>query len=643
MDFIRRFPATVFLLLANTLVFIVCYYQAKTFSDPVWALTLLQLGAEFNPLTLDKEWYRVFTHMFLHGHVMHLAFNMYALFSVGSVLEQEIGTKKFIWVYFLAGIAASLTSLYWNLFTIGVGASGAIFGLFGFSVVLNLFQTHQQGRSIIPILINFGIFLIINLLFAKALHADNAAHMGGLVAGASLAGLTMIQNQNHSVSVEYLFLPLLVVIYFLLPRYQVKYYHFFEKVFAQEDSTKLLFANRNITDDQFANGLKKENAGWDSTLKSLNTITYLPEALHLDTFKLRHYIGLRKKENDYRVTMIEHESYIYMDSIEYADSQIAQYLALEHIPPRLHQSTSTPVQQPSDEKSQEPIQIWYDENWEELSSGTGKFYRIGVRDSLGRWQGKLKDFYANGEVQMKGGFHNNEHDGVFIYYSNHHTYESAGRYRDGKRIGKWENFYRNGQLESEVYYRDGYFLKSYWDSTGVQQVKDGFGHVVRRYVNGVIAEEGSYRNGRQQDFWIGHHPNGQLYFEEYYINGRLTKGRSQNPQGKNFVYDESSFYASPEIGKIKMEAYLKEEAAKVNSKEEGSIRLSFRVTPNSTITDVKVEKGLSKELNERAKEILLKGPRWLPAHNHGYIAIEGYGFATFDFTSKQYPKESSFN
>jgi len=56
---------------------------------------------------------------------------------------------------------------------------------------------------------------------------------------------------------------------------------------------------------------------------------------------------------------------------------------------------------------------------------------------------------------------------------------------------------------------------------------------------------------------------------------------------------------------------------------------------SSTITDIKVEKGLSKELNERAKEILLKGPRWLPAYNHGYIAVDGYGFVTIDFINKQ--------
>src|SRR4029078_12947868 len=99
-----------------------------------------------------------------------------------------------------------------------------------------------------------------------------------------------------------------------------------------------------------------------------------------------------------------------------------------------------------------------------------------------------------------------------------------------------------------------------------------------KYSNGVIAEEGNYRNGHKQDLWIGHHSNGQLYFEEYYINGRLTKGRSQSPEGKNFVYDESSFFPSPEVGRNEMNAYLLREANKVNTKESGLVRLSFRVT-----------------------------------------------------------------
>jgi membrane associated rhomboid family serine protease/antitoxin component YwqK of YwqJK toxin-antitoxin module len=630
MDFIRRYPATAFLIVANSLVFIVCYYVAKTFSDPEWALTLLRFGAEFNPLTLDREWYRIFAHMFLHGHIMHLAFNIYALFSIGSVLEPEVGTKKFIGVYLITGVAAALNSLYWNLFTIGVGASGAIFGLFGFSVVLNVFNSSKQGRPIVPILINFGIFLVINLLFAKALHADNSAHLGGLVTGAILAGVFVL-SPDSDFKAEYIFAFLLVGVYFLLPRYQVHYYHFFGKVLAQEDSAKMLFVGRNLSDDQFARRLKNQNTEWNNVLKSLDSIEYLPAELHLDTFKLRHYIRWRKIENDYRYTMVERESYIYLDSIEYADSQIIQYLSLDHIPPRLGQSLAAPAEQPARDEPLEQVQVWYDQNWEELPSAPGKFYRIGARDSVGQWQGKVKDFYANGDVQMKGGFRNNSRDGVFIYYSNHHTYEAAGRYRDDRRVGKWENYHNNGKIESEEYYRDGYFLKSYWDSSGVQQIKNGFGRVIKKNSAGLTIEEGAVRDGKQQDLWVGHYPNGELFFEEYYINGRLIRGRSQDPQGKNFVYDATSYYPSPEIGRQKMEIYLHTEAQKMNTKIEGSVKLSFRVMPSGNIVDVRAEKSLSKELDEKAKDILLRGPHWLPAHDHGFVAIDGPGTVSIDF------------
>ena len=69
------------------------------------------------------------------------------------------------------------------------------------------------------------------------------------------------------------------------------------------------------------------------------------------------------------------------------------------------------------------IQVWYNEAWEELPAGPGKFYRMGTRDSLGRWQGPVRDYFANGDVQMKGAYTDNLRDGVFIYYTDHNTYQ----------------------------------------------------------------------------------------------------------------------------------------------------------------------------------------------------------------------------
>src|SRR5687768_4804774 len=128
-------PATLALIAINVGAFIFTYFQTGSFDERNWTVTVLRLGAQFNPLTLDKEWYRIFTHMFLHGGIVHLLLNMYALFFTGRRVEVMVGTKKFLFLYFLCGITAALNSLYWNLFTVGVGSSGAIFGLFGFLLI----------------------------------------------------------------------------------------------------------------------------------------------------------------------------------------------------------------------------------------------------------------------------------------------------------------------------------------------------------------------------------------------------------------------------------------------------------------------------------------------------------------------------
>ena len=77
---------------------------------------------------------------------------------------------------------------------------------------------------------------------------------------------------------------------------------------------------------------------------------------------------------------------------------------------------------------------------------SAKFFRVGQKDSLGRWQGSVIDHFKDGEIQMKGKYQKDMKDGVFIYYSNRRTYESAGRYEKEQAVGKWENFHWNGAL-----------------------------------------------------------------------------------------------------------------------------------------------------------------------------------------------------
>jgi membrane associated rhomboid family serine protease/antitoxin component YwqK of YwqJK toxin-antitoxin module len=631
MNRLSKAPATFALMFINVVVFSIQYFTINSFAEPAWTLHLLDQGAEFNPYSLGGQWYRIFTHMFMHGGIVHILVNMYGLYSVGQEVEEEVGTKKFVWVYFLSGIAAAFASLYWSLFTIGVGASGAIFGLFGFSLVINLLRSRELGHSLAPIFINFAVFLGINLYFAKAFNADTTAHLGGLACGIVLGVCSAMRREwLREVKVEYAFIPLFVFIYFALPRYQVTYFKFFQYVLAAEDSARQIFG-KNASDDYYLDAFKKSQARWDTALQLLNNHKYLPEALHSDTFNLRQYINLRKQESAFRIKMMELESYIYMDSIDIAGDSIQRYNKLDY---PLSMTHPPKEEQPSEQKkkpSLETVRILYNEDWEEIQDLDFKYYRIGTRDSLGRWQGNLMDFYANGDVQMKGSYKNDEQNGIFIYYSDHKTYTSAGRYRDDRAIGKWETYHNNGRLAREEYFTDRYFLKNLWDSAGNQLVKDGKGRVVEHHANGVVSEEGEYRDGYKEGYWYGRHANGEMYYEENYYRNRLVNGRSRDLQGNTFVYDESSLYPLPEGGTLKLKEYIQSAVKQTDVTANGTVRLSFRVTEKGNLTDFKVLRSVSKEADEKAKEILRDGPAWIPAKEHGHKKVDGFGYGEVGF------------
>jgi membrane associated rhomboid family serine protease len=143
----------------------------------------------FDALVLDRadvdhgQLWRLVTVTLLHANFIHLALNMYALYLIGPIVEQIWGSRLFAVFYLLTAIAASTASI---VFTDGpaVGASGAIFGLVG--VLLAGTRVHhpmldQRARQIVP---QLGMLVVINLVFGFiAVGIDNAAHIGGLIAG----------------------------------------------------------------------------------------------------------------------------------------------------------------------------------------------------------------------------------------------------------------------------------------------------------------------------------------------------------------------------------------------------------------------------------------------------------------------------
>jgi len=165
----------------NILVFLVMVFAGLGFIS-FQGNDLLKWGANFKPLTTDGEWWRLLTSTFLHGGIMHLAANMYGLLFVGIFLEPRIGKTKFAVIYIVTGILASFTSLWWHDATVSVGASGAIFGLYGLFLSLMLTKVYSKEFSK-ALLISTLVFIGFNLLYGLTGGIDNAAHIGGLVSG----------------------------------------------------------------------------------------------------------------------------------------------------------------------------------------------------------------------------------------------------------------------------------------------------------------------------------------------------------------------------------------------------------------------------------------------------------------------------
>ena len=612
----KKVPLTFTVIFINTAMFVFCFFQPGDRT-----ITLLRLGAQFNPLTLDRQWYRIFTHLFLHGSILHLVANMFVLAYLGYVMEGKVGTKKFAFVYFVSAIAAAFSGLYWNLFTIAIGTSGAISGLLGFCLVYHIFFPGKTGKAMMILLTFFAAFVAINLVMPQMVHADYAAQFGGVIAGIIIGFFSFASGRRAkigTVRIEYLMIGLLLILYFLLPRNQVRYFKFFKQVVAAEDTTKHLLKEK-LTDDDMRTFIRNYHH-WDDILKRLNEQKNLPVGLATDTFKLRKYINLRKQENLFKKMVVQRETYTYLDSVEHLHQIMQQYLNLDYA---LWSRIKMQPEPPDSSLAAGAIKVLYDSNWVEVAAPPASYYRIGYRDSLGRWDGLVRDYYANGDIRMKGTYKKNKRDGVFLFYSDHKTYTEVGRYLDDIKFGKWQAFHGNGQLAAEIFYNNGQFVHSLWDSLGNRLVVDGNGQEIQRYPSGNVAVEGEYRHGMKEGYWYGRHPNGQMYFEEYFNRGRLISGQSRTLKGETFTYDESSFYPLPEGGFERFQEYLKAETKKIDPDELGHVKLSFRVTATGTLTDLRITQHATPLLDEKAKEILLAGPRWLPARRHGHERTDG--------------------
>jgi membrane associated rhomboid family serine protease len=184
-------PVTKALVGINVAVFILEVIRGGTLgvglSSSFNSSLVAQGGLQPLEIAFHGEYYRLVTAMFLHGGLLHVALNMYVLWLLGSMIEPALGSGRFAAVYFISGLTASAVS-YWlgPVQQLGVGASGAIFGLLGAWLAYSFrrrdtaFGAMQLRQALFWIGLNFVLGLTVPGI-------DNFAHLGGLIGG-TIAG-----------------------------------------------------------------------------------------------------------------------------------------------------------------------------------------------------------------------------------------------------------------------------------------------------------------------------------------------------------------------------------------------------------------------------------------------------------------------
>jgi membrane associated rhomboid family serine protease len=156
---------------------------------------LVKSFALFAPLVTSGEWWRLITAGFLHGSILHLIFNVYILWVIGSQLESIVRNIKFIIIYFVSLLGGSLASYLFSPFgSYSIGASGAIFGLMGAMLVVG----RKRNLDISQITTLVAINVVIGFVLSGI---DWRAHLGGLAAGAFIAWVllnaTSLKEKNQ--------------------------------------------------------------------------------------------------------------------------------------------------------------------------------------------------------------------------------------------------------------------------------------------------------------------------------------------------------------------------------------------------------------------------------------------------------------
>ena len=205
------------LIAVNLFAFLVTLFRGGSLSSGGGDVTidfgLVGYGRVLSAFSIDYvgiaegEWWRMFTGGFLHAGFIHLAFNMFLLWMLGSQLERLLGPTSYLILYFGSLLSGALGVMLLDPLALTVGASGAVFGLMGATVV------YQLRRGVSPWSNGIGTLLIINLIFTFARpNISVGGHLGGLLGGLLIGWLIDEMNKKRIAGYLSFLLPLIITV-----------------------------------------------------------------------------------------------------------------------------------------------------------------------------------------------------------------------------------------------------------------------------------------------------------------------------------------------------------------------------------------------------------------------------------------------
>jgi rhomboid protease GluP len=337
----REFLITPLLIDINILLFLLMVITSGSFGTLLSPEidVLLKWGATYKPAIIEGEWWRLFTAMFGHIGIIHLAMNMYALLFIGIYLEPLLGKFLFSVAYLVTGLTASLVSIWWHDNSVGAGASGAIFGLYGvflFLLFTNIIDSAVR-KSLLP---SIGIFVGYNLISGLKAGVDNAAHIGGLLSGVAVGAVffaALLKRSNKALEkivAAALVVAVAISVFVIVPKLSnpVGEYTALMENFASHESRALEIYNKKDNQDaqEILNYFKSTTLpGFQlcrEEIKKAKQIKNLPEPLKQRLSLLDDYSKLRITESELRIKALTENTDAYDAEIQETEGKIMRII-----------------------------------------------------------------------------------------------------------------------------------------------------------------------------------------------------------------------------------------------------------------------------------------------------------------------------